>query len=189
MSQHPAERTVKWGPLVIGLVFLTLGGAFAHDAWSSYKQAPESPVAVTADQLAAAKTPNDLPNTWVTFQPDEMIYTGVFRVKGTRQKHRDYYNLVRIGSNWAVLCSREATPPKGQLVVTAKYFTTDEDRSAVSELYAHKPKVGWLAFHFDRAASPQNAPKGIGIMAMIFLAFGGLLSVASLNLRRSVNPL
>jgi hypothetical protein len=188
MSQYPVERTVKWGPLVFGLLLLTLGVAFARDAWSSHNQAPESPIPVTADQIAAAKTPNGLPGTWVTFSPDEIVYTGVSRVEGTRYKIRYYYNLVRVGSNWAVLSSREATP-KGALVVTAKYFNSDQDRSAVAELYSHKPKASWLPFHFDRDVSPQKAPKAIGIMAVILLALGGLLSVASLNLRRSADPM
>lgn len=185
VNQHPVVRTVAWPVVITGLVIVVIGVTFAYDAWKSYRNAPQYPTQVTTADLANASSPKALPSTWVSFKPDEIVYTNVSRDRGGRRRRWYYYNIVRVGSHCAVLCSREAKPA-GRIVATATTFD-DVDRGAAVEVYQRLPKARWLPYQLDSSVEERQTGPVLAIIAGLLLAFGGGLCVAGVN-KRPVDP-
>ena len=63
------RRSANRSAIAIGLLVLGTAGAFVYFGWKDAQEARRGPTPVTAEQLTAAPSVQDLPAAWVTLTP------------------------------------------------------------------------------------------------------------------------
>jgi hypothetical protein len=150
-------------------VVLLFGGCTAM--MTDAKNGEKAPRPTTAAEFAAAKTLNDLPSPYVTFQADKHIVTGVTARENItrRTKINAYYDLVKVGDFYAVVRYEEARGgvPGGRVTALA---VPHSGGAGESEAFKRKPDAYFLPYTFDTTlkASPDITPVGgIGLLVML----------------------
>lgn len=179
----PIDRSISWAPRILGILFLVGAGGMVLGFWGHYRVAAKGPKPMTAAQLAAADSLDELPNKWVVFQPDQIVNTDVSVVEGTRFKKHYYYHLVRVGDRWAVVRAQSRVIG-GRITAAAEVFESEQEQLGVTEAQRHKSKARFLPYQFDTVGTPAHTVRVGGTITLMLLMAGAALTCGLLDQRK-----
>lgn len=183
MTDSSVERTVSWGPRLVGILLLVGGGGLLLGFWDRYADVIRGPRHVTTADLAAAADPDALPDRWVVFQPEQIINTNVSTVEGTRFKKRYYYHLAQVSGQWVVVRA-PGRSLHGRITAAVTVFDSEEGRAGTAEAQRQRPKARFLSYQLDTVATPVNDVRTSAAITAILLLVGTVLAGGLLEQRR-----